>query len=90
MSVTFKCDTGMSVENLPAVVNIKSMKGLFIAHEFSTGWAVGVVKSGEGECFWPVAVKYKPETYGWTHETRKITWLTSTGHFLLFQQSKHC
>jgi hypothetical protein len=35
MSVMCKCDAGMSVENLTAVVNIKALKGLFIAHEFS-------------------------------------------------------
>ena len=30
-----------------AVVNIKTLKGRFIAHKFSTGWTVGVVKSME-------------------------------------------
>jgi hypothetical protein len=41
----------MSVENVPAVVNIKTRKGRFIAHKFSTAWEVGVVKSGkEEEC----------------------------------------
>jgi len=43
----YKCDAGMSVENVPAVVNIKTRKGRLIAHKFSTGWAVGVVKSVE-------------------------------------------
>ena len=38
---------GMSVENVPAVVHIKTLKVLFIAHKFSTGLAVGVVKSVE-------------------------------------------
>jgi hypothetical protein len=37
----------MSAENVPAVVNIKTLKGRLIAHKFSTGWAVGVVKSVE-------------------------------------------
>jgi hypothetical protein len=37
----------MSVENVPAVVNIKTLEGQFVAHKFSTGWAVGVVKSVE-------------------------------------------
>ena len=37
----------MSVENVSAVVNIKTLKGRFIAHKFSTGWAVGVVRSVE-------------------------------------------
>jgi hypothetical protein len=36
----------MSAENVPAVVNIKT-KGRLIAHQFSTGWTVGVVKSVE-------------------------------------------
>ena len=46
---------------MPAVVNIKTLKGRFIAHKFSTGWAVGVVrilekkKSVAGQ----FAVKYK-------------------------------
>jgi hypothetical protein len=45
----------MSFENVPAVVNIKTLKGRFIAHKFCTGWAVGVEKSGKEEmCFWPV------------------------------------
>jgi len=43
----YKCDAGMSVENVPAVVDIKTLKGRFITHKFSTGWAVGVVKGVE-------------------------------------------
>jgi len=43
----YKCDDGMSVENAPVVVNIKTLKGPFIAHKFSTRWAVGVMKSVE-------------------------------------------
>ena len=35
----------MSVENVTVVVNIKTLEGRFIAHKFSTGWEVGVVKS---------------------------------------------
>ena len=42
-----KSDTGMSVENVPTFVNITTPKGRFIAHKFSTGWAVGVVKCVE-------------------------------------------
>jgi len=38
----YKCDAGMSVENVPAVININTLKGRFIAHKYSTGWAVGV------------------------------------------------
>jgi hypothetical protein len=48
----------MSAEHLPAVVNIKSLKGRVIAHKFCTGWVAGVVekkKSVAGQ----FAVKYK-------------------------------
>ena len=46
--VDYKCDAGMSVENVSAaVVNTKILMGRFIAHKFSTGWAVGEVKSVE-------------------------------------------
>ncbi len=43
----YKCDTGMSVEDVPAIFNIKTLKGRLIAHKFNTGCAVGVVKSVE-------------------------------------------
>ncbi len=42
----YKCDAGMSVENVRAVANIKRLKGRFIANKFSTGWAEG----GGEEC----------------------------------------
>ncbi len=32
---------------MPAIVNIKKLKGRLIAHKFNTGWALGVVKSVE-------------------------------------------
>jgi hypothetical protein len=53
---------------LYTVVNIKALKGLFIAHKFSTGWAVGVVKSVEKKesAAGQFAVKYKSEKYCWT------------------------
>ena len=56
-----KRDAGMSVETVPAVVNIKTLKGRFIAHKFSTGWAVGVVQSVEKKksVAGQFAVKYK-------------------------------
>ncbi len=59
-----KCDTGVSVENVPAVFNIKAVKGGFIAHKFSTGWTVGVVKSFEKKksVAGQFAVEYKSET----------------------------
>jgi len=51
----YKCDTGISVEEVPAIVNIKTLKGRLIAHKFNTGWALGVVNSGkEEEYCWPV------------------------------------
>ena len=31
------CAAGMSVENVPAVVNIRTLKGRFIAHKLSAG-----------------------------------------------------
>ncbi len=37
----------MSVEDVPAIANIKTLKGRLIAHKFNTGWVVGVVKSVE-------------------------------------------
>jgi hypothetical protein len=33
----YKCDTGMSVEDVPAVVNKKTQKGQLITHKFNTG-----------------------------------------------------
>jgi hypothetical protein len=61
----YKCDAGMSVENVPAVVNIKTLKTRFIEQQFSTALAVGVVKSVETKksVAGQFAVKYKPETY---------------------------
>ena len=35
-----------AVDEVPAVDNIKTLKGLFIAHKFSTGWAVGKTSNG--------------------------------------------
>ena len=69
-----KCDAGMSVKNVPAVVNIKkTLKGRFIAHKFSTGWTVGVVKSVEKKksVAGQFAVKYKSETYCRTQKLNK-------------------
>ncbi len=43
----YKCGTGMSVEDVTAIVNIKTLKGRLIGGKFNTGWAVGVVKSVE-------------------------------------------
>ena len=43
----YKCDAGMSVKDVPAIVNIITLKGRLIANKFNTGWTVGVVKSVE-------------------------------------------
>ena len=43
----YKCDAGMSVGNVSAVLSIKTLKGRFISHKFSIGWAVGGVRSVE-------------------------------------------
>ncbi len=36
----YKCDTGMSVQDVPVIVDIKTLKGRLIARKFNTGWAV--------------------------------------------------
>jgi hypothetical protein len=58
---------------VPAVVNITTLKGRFIAHKFSTGWDVGVVKSVKKKksVAGQFAVKYKSETYSWTQKLNK-------------------
>ena len=43
----YKCDTGMSVEDVPTIANVKTLKGRLIPHKFNTGWTVGVVKCVE-------------------------------------------
>ena len=35
------------MEDVPAIVNIKTLKRRLIVHKFNTGWTVGVVKSVE-------------------------------------------
>ena len=52
----YKCDAGMSVEDVPAIVSIKTLKGRLIAHKFNTGWALGAGKCLEKkeDCCWPV------------------------------------
>ena len=63
----------MSVEDVPAIVNIKTLKGRLIAHKFNTGWAVGVVKSVEKKksVAGQFAVKYRSETYCWTQKLNR-------------------
>ena len=63
----------MSVETVPAIVNITTLKGRLIAHKFNTGWAEGVVKSVEKKksVAGQFAVKYRSETYCWTQKPNR-------------------
>ena len=47
--------------------------GEYCKYKFSTGWAVGVVKSVEKKksVAGQFAVKYKSETYGWTKKLNR-------------------
>ena len=69
----YKCDAGVSVKNVPAAVNIKTLNGRFVAHKFSTGWSVGVMKSVEKKesVAGQFAVKYTSGTYCWTKKLKK-------------------
>jgi hypothetical protein len=51
----------MSVENVPAVVHIKTLKARFIANKFSTGLVVGMVEKKRSVAN-QFAVKYKRTT----------------------------
>jgi hypothetical protein len=64
----YKCDAGMSVEDVAVIVNIKTLKGRLIANKFNTGWSVGVTKCVEktNSVAVQLAVKYRSETYCWT------------------------
>ena len=66
----YKCDFPSSVEDVPAVVNIKTLRGRLIAHRFSTGWDVGKVKSLEKRSGM-FAVQYDSDSTAWTHELNK-------------------
>ena len=58
----YKSYSGMSVEEMPAIVKTTTLKGRFIAHTFNTWWTAGVVKSAEKKksVTGQFAVKYKP------------------------------
>jgi hypothetical protein len=82
---------GMSVEDVPAAVNIRTLKGRCIAHKFSTGWTVGVVTSVERRSVaGQFAIKYKSETYCWTQKLNREDYGFDNGSFLLLQKSEHC
>jgi hypothetical protein len=63
-----KCDSGLSVENVPAVGKIKTLKGRFITHKFTTGWVVGVdrvvksVQKKKGHGRWSVRSEIEVRT----------------------------
>jgi hypothetical protein len=66
----YKCVSPSSVEDVPAIVNIKTLRGRLIAHRFSTGWDVGKVKSRQKKSGLFV-VKYESDSTAWTHELNK-------------------
>ena len=83
-----KCDVGMSVENVPAVVkNVNTEKTIYCTQVLYWVGGVGVLKSVEKKrsVADQFAVKYcKSETYFWTQKLNKEDYgLTSTGYFLL-------
>ena len=69
----YKCDAGMPVENMPAVVDIQTLKGRFYCTQvlYWVGGGDGEECGKEGECCWPVAVKYMSETHCWTQKLNK-------------------
>ena len=58
------------MEDVPAIVNIKTLKGRLIAHKFNTGWAVKSVKKKKSVAG-QFAVKYRSETYCWTQKPNR-------------------
>ena len=82
----------MSVENVSAVVNIKTLKGRLIAHKFSNGWAVGVVRSVEKKSVaGQFAVKYNIIIISQKHKAKhgRLRVDKVLGYFLLLYKSKH-
>jgi hypothetical protein len=72
---------------------MKTMKGRFIAHKFSTGWAAGVVTSVEKKksVAGHFALKYKSETYRWTQKLNREDYgVHKYWVLLLLKKSKHC
>ena len=51
----YKCDTGMSVEDVSVIVNLKTLKGQFISQvQYWVGGGCGEECGKEEECCWPV------------------------------------
>ena len=69
----YKCDAGMPVEDVPAIVSRKTLKGRWIAHKFNTVWAVGAGKCLEKQksVVGHFAVECKSETYCWTKKLNR-------------------
>ncbi len=69
----------------PANVNIRTLKGRFVAHKFCTSWSLGVVKSVEKKksVAGQFAVKYKSETYYWSQKLNKKDYGVDTYWILL-------
>jgi hypothetical protein len=80
----YTCHTTMSVENATAVVNRKTLKGLFIAHKFSAGWAC--LREWKRRRLLLTSLQSsisQKRAGGLKTQTGKITGYTSTGYFLL-------
>jgi hypothetical protein len=63
----YKCDAGMSVETVPAVVNIKTLKGNLLqkSSPLRGRWVWRRVSKRKKSVSGQFAVKYKSETYCW-------------------------
>jgi hypothetical protein len=65
----YKCDAGMSVETVPAVVNIKTLKGNLLLLQKSSPlrgrWVWRRVSKRKKSVSGQFAVKYESETYCW-------------------------
>ena len=94
----YTCHAAMSVENAPAVVNRKTLKGLFIAHKFSAGWAC--LREWKRRRLLLTSLQSsisQKRAGGLKTQTGKITGYTSTGVLLavvkeetLLKNNKHC
>jgi hypothetical protein len=69
----YKCDPGVTVEEVPEEVTFQILKKRFIAHRFQTGWEVGGVRLVEkrGANQGSFCIKYKTDKNLWLHELRK-------------------